>query len=412
MNAGRLLVSFPPRHGKSHLISRWTPPWFLGNWPNKNVILATHTAEFAEEWGRGDRDILDEFGDRIGISLKGDSKAANRWNTTQGGGMVATGVGGVLVGRGAHLLLVDDPIKDDEQATSVVMRNKIWNWWRGTAYNRLEPGAAVIVVMTRWHEDDLVGRLLKDQLAGGEQWRYIRLPALCEQPADPVEQRLGRALGDPLWPARFDKDALLRIKRGSGSYFWNALYQQRPAPLEGGIFNRKWWKWYSVRPAKFDEIIQSWDMAFKESEDSSFVVGQVWGKIGANKYLLDQIRARMEFTTTLQAVRNLSAKWPEARLKLVEDKANGPAVISTLRSQIAGLVAVKPQGSKEARAQAVSPQVEAGNVFLPAPEIAPWISDYVEELSGFPNALNDDQVDATSQALFRLGGRFNREVRM
>lgn len=411
MSGGRLAVSMPPRHGKSHLISRWTPPWFLGNWPHKNVILTTHTAEFSEEWGRGDRDIINEHGDRIGVRLKGDSKAANRWNTRQGGGMVATGVGGVLVGRGAHLLLVDDPIKDDEQATSATMRNKIWSWWQGTAFNRLEPRGACIVVMTRWHQDDLIGRLLKAQEAGGLPWRYIRLPALCEDPDDPIERILHRREGDPLWPERYDREALLAIKRGSGSYFWNALYQQRPAPLEGGIFNRQWWKWYKAYPAAFDEVIQSWDMAFKETADSSFVVGQVWGKAGANKYLLDQVRARMEFTGTLQAVVSLSAKWPQARLKLVEDKANGPAIIAMLRNKLDGLVPVKPQGSKEARAQAVSPQCEAGNVWLPDPSLAPWVGDFVEELAAFPSGMTDDQVDATSQALFRLGRSFKRELR-
>lgn len=213
---------------------------------------------------------------------------------------------------------------------------------------------------------------------------------------------LGREPGQPLCPELFTKQALESIKTSVGSYWWASLYQQRPSPAEGGIFKRHWWQYYRQAPGKFDEIIQSWDMSFKDKATSDFVVGQVWGRSGADKYLLDQVRGRMDFTATLQAVRSLSAKWPQARAKLVEDKANGPAVIATLKREISGLIPVEPQGSKEARAWAVQPEVEAGNVYIPDPGIASWVHDFVEECAAFPNGAHDDQVDAMTQALLRF----------
>lgn len=170
------------------------------------------------------------------------------------------------------------------------------------------------------------------------------------------------------------------------------------------MFKRSWWQFYRQPPNQFDEIIQSWDMSFKETKEGSYVVGQIWGRKGADKYLLDQVRDRMDFPATIQAVRSLSAKWPQAHAKLVEDKANGPAVIATLRREISGLIPVEPQGSKEARAAAVSSDIEAGNVYLPDPSIASWIHDFIEELSVFPNGANDDQCDGATQGLLRLRG--------
>lgn len=256
------------------------------------------------------------------------------------------------------------------------------------------------MIMTRWAEDDLAGRLISEADAGGEQWVILSLPAIAEE-----NDMLGRSIGEPLWPERFGLDELLMIKAAVGSYVWNALYQQRPSPVEGGMLKRGWWQFYKESPSKFDEIIQSWDMTFKDSAGTDFVVGQVWGRKGADKYLLDQVRDRMDFPATLTAVKSLTAKWPQASAKLVEDKANGPAVIAMLKQKIEGLIPVEPQGSKVARVSAVSPQIEAGNVYLPDPSIAPWVHDFIEECAAFPTGAHDDQVDAMSQALMRLGGR-------
>jgi predicted phage terminase large subunit-like protein len=311
--------------------------------------------------------------------------------------MIAAGVGGPLTGQGADLAIIDDPVKGPEEANSQLQRDSIWDWYRFVLRTRLQPNAAVILVLTRWHEDDLAGRLLKaaKEDPAADQWIELKLPALAED-----DDPLGRALGEPLWPGQYSREALQAIKASIGTYAWLALFQQRPISPQGAFFHREWWKHYRERPGSFDQVIQSWDMTFKETRDTDFVVGQVWGKVGAFKYLLDQVRGRMSFTTTLQAVRTLSARWPEATTKLVEDKANGPAVIDSLNRELGGFIPVEPQGGKEARAAAVSPQVEAGNVFLP--EGAPWLDGYIEEHAAFPKGANDDQVDATTQALIRL----------
>jgi predicted phage terminase large subunit-like protein len=344
-----------------------------------------------------------------GLGVNPDVSAMYRWdvldkNAPPGqppGGMIAAGIGGPITGQGAHLAIIDDPVKDAEAANSKVQRDAIWDWYRFVLRTRLFPGAAVVLVLTRWHEDDLAGRLLEaaknDPQA--DQWVVLRLPAIAED-----EDPLGREPDKALWPEQYNEEALAAIKASVGSYVWAALYQQRPSPQEGEILKRSWWKFYRQAPAKFDEVIQSWDCAFKDASTSNFVVGQVWGRVAADKYLLDQVRGRMDLPTTMTAIRTLTAKWPQARAKLVEDKANGPAVIQMLKKEIPGLIAVNPEGGKVVRAAAVSPDIEAGNVYLPDPSIAPWVHDFIEECAAFPNGANDDQVDAMSQALFRLTG--------
>ena len=274
----------------------------------------------------------------------------------------------------------------------------VWEEWQNTLYTRLQPNGSVIIILTRWHEDELAGRLLNPEYGEVEDWDIIRLPAIAEE-----NDLLGRAVGEPLWPEHgFDEEWAETTKTAVGSQTWASLYQQRPAPSEGNIVNRAWWQFYNEWPDSFDEVIQSWDCSFKDTETGSYVVGQVWGRKGANKYLIDQVRAKMDFTKTLRAIKNMTIKYPEARLKLIEDKANGPAIISALRQEISGIVPVTPRGTKEERAAAISPEIEAGNVYLPNPSRAPWIHDYIEEWAAFPFGENDDQVDATTQALDRL----------
>ena len=246
---------------------------------------------------------------------------------------------------------------------------------------------------TRWHADDIAGRLLA---AEPGEWEVVCFPAEAEE-----NDLLGREVGEPLWPGfGFDHAWMADKKREVGSQAWAALYQQRPSPGEGGMLKRDWWKFYRQAPAHFDEVIQSWDCAVKDQ--GSYVVGQVWGRVGADKYLLDQVRARVDITGTMTAIRSLSAKWPETHKKLIEDKANGPAVVQMLKREIPGLVAVQPQGGKEVRVQASMPDIEAGNVYLPEPAIASWVHDFIEECAAFPAGVHDDQVDAMTQALQAL----------
>ena len=400
----RLIVTEPPRHGKSQLISKYFPPWYLGLNPEHRIILTSYESDFAASWGRKSRDIVEQHGEPLfGIKLRSGSSAVNRWDLEgHEGGMNTAGAGAAITGKGGDLIIIDDPFKNAEEANSKRQRDKVWDWYQSTLYTRLEPNGVLVIVQTRWHEDDLVGRLLNPEYGEVEPWVVINLPAVAEQ-----NDQLGRQVGEALWPGRYNLEALAGIKEAVGSYWWNAMYQQRPSPPEGAIIHRTWWKFYRQAPEHFDEVIQSWDCNFQETQDGSYVVGQVWGRKGADKYLLDQFRARVGFIVTKQAIKSMSAKWPQARLKLIEDKANGPAIISSLRQDISGIVPVTPQGSKEARLSAVSPDIEAGNVYLPMG--APWVHDYIEELAVFPNDANDDQVDATSQALSRLSLRPDRD---
>lgn len=227
----RLLVCMPPRHGKSTLTSHYFPAWFLGRWPDKRVILASYEADFAAGWGRKARDVLTEYGPSLfGVSVREDSAAANRWDIAgRSGGMVTAGVGGPITGRGADLLLIDDPVKNAEEARSPTQRNKAWDWYLSTAYTRLEPGGAVVLIMTRWHADDLAGRVLKHARDdGGEPWRVRKLPAIAED-----DDQLGRAPGEALWPERWPLDQLEAIRRTQSAYWWGTLYQQNEIP-EGG----------------------------------------------------------------------------------------------------------------------------------------------------------------------------------
>jgi len=277
--------------------------------------------------------------------------------------------------------------------------------------------------MQRLHEGDLSGHLLDK---GG--WEHLCLPAEVEERTIislPSGREYIREDGSLLWPEREGTEEIAKTKTALGSYGYAGQYQQRPSPAEGGIFKRRWWKYWHFPghplpsvvvntedgfimvdpeplPDLFDEQIQSWDMAFKGTTTSAYVAGQVWGKRDANKYLLDQIRDKLDFPATVSAVRALTVKWPLTRAKLVEDAANGPAVISSLQREIPGLIPIAPQGSKEARAHAVSPDVEAGNVYLPHPAIYAWVNDYVEELTTFPNSKYKDQCDSTTMALNRL----------
>lgn len=408
----RLMVFMPPRNGKSELGSRRFPAYLLGKDPNAQIIAASYSADLASRMNRDVQRIIDSpeyqevFPDTSlnGSNVRTIANGSYLRNSDifeivgHKGVYKSSGIGGGITGLGMTYGIIDDPFKNRKEAESKTIRNAVWDWYASTFYTRLEKDARVLIILTRWHEDDLAGRLLKqaEEDPEAEQWTIINYPAIAE---DPIDKTDPREPGEPLWPNKYSLKALTKIKKAVGTYEWSALYQQRPSPSEGNILNRKWWQYYRVTPDNFDEIIQSWDCAFKDNDDSDYVVGQVWGKSGADKYLLDQVKARMDLPTTINALKSLSAKWPRATTKLIEDKANGPAVIQMLKHEISGMIPVNPQGGKVARAYAASPEVEAGNVYLPDPSIAPWIHDFVEETAAFPNSTNDDATDCFTQAM-------------
>lgn len=390
-----ILIEMPPRHGKSMTVTETFPSFYLGKNPTKRVIATAYSDSLARKFGRMNRNKFNEFGGELfNQELSKDKNASNNWeiNGTRGG-MISTGIGGSITGEGADLMIIDDPIKNNEEAQSPTIRNKIWDEWETTLSTRLHEGASVIAIQTRWHEDDFIGRLLEQS---PRNWIRLRLPAIAEDEDDLI----GRGIGEPLAPELgFHEEWASEKKIEVGSKVWASLYQQRPSPESGDIFKREWMQYYKVLPSKLDKIVLSWDMTFKDKSTSDFVVGQAWGFKGADRYLIDQVRDRMSFTQTLKAFKAFKNKHPEATEILVEDKANGTAIIDTLKREISGIIPVDPKGTKIARAEAVSPQFEAGNVYLP--ENKHFTGDVVEELVKFPNDKHDDIVDAASQALSR-----------
>jgi len=397
----RLMVFTPPQHGKTTLLAFFLA-WSAGRHPDWPIVFATYSAERAEDVSMKVRELLlspahAKVFPNGGIAATG-SASMRRMSLAGGGTLYAVGVGGGLTGRSAELLVIDDPVKDREAADSEAVQRHTADWYDNVARTRLSPTGRQVIVMTRWNEKDLCGHILA---TNGSTWTVVSLPALAE-----ANDPLGRAEGEALWPERgYTRDFLLQVQRDIGARAWAALYQQRPSPLEGGIWKRAWLRYYTVPPGEIHDTIISADLAFKGDTTSDFVALHVWARTGSQAYLLDRVHDRMDFPTTVQAFRQLAARWPSAGAKLVEDKANGPALIATLGREIPGLIAVEPKeigGDKIARLSAVSGFGEAGNVWFPDVSIAPWIGGFVEELVTFPNAANDDDVDAMSQALMRL----------
>lgn len=290
-----------------------------------------------------------------------------------------------------NCMIIDDPIKNAKEALSKTIRDNIWNEWESTLSTRLHDGASVIVIMTRWHEDDLIGRLLEKS---PYNWIRLRLPAIAEDDDDLLNRNIGEALCPELG---YDEEWAALKKVEVGSRTWASLYQQRPAPEQGSIIKREWLKYIGAVPARADNLIMSWDFTFKDSQASDYVVGQVWQKTGANYYMIDQVRGQMDFTSSKRALINLKKKYPRCRTILVEDKANGTAIINALQKDISGIIPITPKESKEARAYAVTPYFEAGNVYIL--ENIQDLNDTVEEFVAFPNGKFDDRVDCATQAL-------------
>ncbi|PHM61199.1 phage terminase large subunit [Xenorhabdus ishibashii] len=400
MMAGKrpiLILGAPPQHGKSDIVSRYLPAYFFGKYPDKRVAGLSYGKDLASDMNRDVQRIMvsEEYRNLFPASSLNPKRVvtietmAKRNSETfeivgNKGSYIAAGVGGPLTGKKVDLGIIDDPIKNAKEALSPTTKNAIWNWYVSTFKTRLSKNSGEIIMATRWATDDLSGKVIEIS----SKAKVLAFPAINEE-------------GEALVPELHPIDKLLETKTILGDYFWSAMYQQSPKPSGGTIFKEDWVKYYLPKdlPEKFDRVIHSWDMTFKDSEGTDYVVGQVWGKKGANSYLLHQVRERMSFTATLKAVKKMADQFPDGRRKLVEDKANGPAVINSLKNTVSGLIPVEPDGSKVARAHAVTAEWEAGNIFLPHKDIAPWITEAVDEITTFPVGAHDDVVDTMTQAL-------------
>lgn len=399
MNGERpiLILGAPPQHGKSQIVSRYLPAYVFGRFPDLRIAGLSYAMNLASNMNRDVQRIMmsEEYAkifpetslsDKRVVTVETQAKRNSEEFEVVGrkGAYVGQGVGGPLTGKRVDLGIIDDPIKNAKEALSQTVKEGVWNWYVSTFLTRLSKNSGQIIMATRWATDDLSGRVLE---------RYERAKSLVF----PAIDRDGQALVPELHPI----DKLLETKATLGDYFWSAMYQQSPKPIGGAIFKDYGVRYYLPKelPTSFDEVIHSWDMTFKEGEGSDYVVGQVWGKKGANSYLLHQVRERMGFMDTLKAVKKMAEQYPEGRKKLVEDKANGPAIIDALKATVSGLTPIEPDGSKVARAHAMTAEWEAGNVWLPHPDIAPWIKETVGYITSFPACAYDDEIDAMTQAI-------------
>lgn len=415
----RLIVMAPPRHGKSELVSRRLPSYILGNNPDAEIIACSYSADLASRMNRDVQRIMDSqsyidiFPETRLFSSNVRSVANGTWLRNSDmfevvgrkGVYRSAGIGGGITGMGADFAIIDDPIKDAAQAESKTYRDGVWEWYLTTLYSRLETKGSILLTLTRWHHDDMAGRLIElSERPGGEKWTILAYPALKEEHpySDPGDTRQE---GESLWPGKYDQKRMLEMKSAVGTRVFTSLWGQRPTLEAGGIIKRAWIKFWKELPARFDEIGHSWDLSNKEGESNDYSVGQVWGRQGGNFYLIDQVRGKMGFPEEVSAIKSLRGKHARYQFILIEQKGNGYAVIQHLQNEIPGIVPFDPKSSKGERLSSVSPLFEAGNVFYPDPSIAPWVHDNIEELIVFPGGKHDDTVDCTSQVLIRFQGR-------
>ena len=386
-----LCLSVPPQHGKSLSLTETLPSWYVGKNPHGRVILVSYNETFAGKFGRRNKTKIEEYGQQIfGVRwLKATDTEMEL--AYYNGGILSRGVLSGITGNPASLLIIDDPIKTREEADSPTVRDKMWAEWEASMRTRLAPGAKVICIMTRWHADDLYGRLARWE----KNVTVVNIP--CEAQEDDI---LGREVGDSLCPELGkDKEWMEEVKaaNGGGNRTWYALYQGSPIIEGGNILKEEWWRYYDTLPEKFDHVVMSVDCAFKANAVNDYVAIGVWGKIGPNVYLIDLIKQRLDFIDTVEAIKSMKLKHPSIGAVLVEDKANGSAVISTLRKEIPGIIPITPTDGKTSRVYSITIYIEGGNVYLP--RFASFKDDFISECSAFPNAEHDDQVDQMSQAL-------------
>ncbi|MCX7737587.1 MAG: phage terminase large subunit [Candidatus Kapabacteria bacterium] len=413
----KVIVNLPPRHGKSEFISKFFPAWYLMKNKTHRIILTSYGNKFSASWGKKVIQIIENWGEKLAnVKISPKSKSASSFDLEEfGGGMDCVGISGALTGKGADLLIIDDPIKNDKEAHSKKIRDNIWEWFLSTAFTRLEPDGIIIIVMTRWHEDDLVGRIIEKKDIEEHSninifdWKFIKLPAIAEE-----SDILGRNHGEALWSERFNSQKLLEIKEILGSYWFEALYQQNPRPAGGEIFKRKFFKYYyedlehyylrisSASNNKQVKIVRkidcslfaTVDLAVSTKNSSDFTVIIVFGLTPDKEIiLLDLIRDRIIGSEHLNLIRDVFKRW-EGILVGIESVQYQVSLIQTFEREGLKVIALKPIKDKLSRALPISAKLEAGYVFFP--ENSHWLKNFEDELLAFPNSKYDDQVDAFS----------------
>jgi predicted phage terminase large subunit-like protein len=404
----RLIINMPPRHTKSEFASYLLPAWFLGKFPHKKVIQASHTAELAVGFGRKVRNLVDtETYRRLfpDLSLASDSKAAGRWNTSKGGDYFAIGIGGAVTGKGADVLIIDDPHSEQEAALAEInpdIYDKTYEWYTSGPRQRLQPGGAIVIVMTRWSKRDLTGQVLKAAAQrGGDEWEVIEFPAILPS-------------GNPLWPEFWSMKELQALKEELPNSKWQAQYQQAPTSDTSAIIKREWWQvWDSDEPPKCEFLLQSWDTAFEKTQRADYSALTTWGVFyqpddngveQANIILLNAFRDRMEFPALKRTAVEEWKEW-EPDSVIIEKKASGAPLIYEMRAMGIPVQEFTPSrgNDKISRLNAVSDLFASGRVWAPATH---WAEEVIEEVASFPGGEHDDYVDSTSLALmrFRQGG--------
>ncbi len=394
----KIMINMPPRHGKSEFISKYFPAWFLLNFPDKRIILTSYEAHFAQSWGKKVRDIIDEFGHYFGIYLDPAMNSTSSFaikNHT--GSMNCVGAGGAITGKGADIVIVDDPIKNDAEANSETIRENIRQWFKSTVFTRLEPSASIIMIMTRWHEDDICGSLLAED-SKKKEWAHINLPAIA-QANDP----LSRDIGTALWRERFDESRLSEIRESIGEYWFSALYQQQPSPAGGGIFKSKHFKYYTqdMNYYLFDnfkkvncnelKIFMTIDLAATAKESSDYTVILTFGvSSDTDIFILDIVREKFESLRHAEVIIDAYNKWHPLLIG-IESVQYQISLVNELMHRGLPVKALRPNKDKLSRSLSMQSKMEIGKVYFP--KYSAWLSDFENELLSFPNAKNDDQVD-------------------
>jgi predicted phage terminase large subunit-like protein len=411
----RLIVSTHPRIGKSLLSSKLLPAAYLLAHPERYVAICSYSAELAEGFSKDAREYYEQAGGRLDPS----SKSVNQWGTTGGGGCWAAGIGGSVVGRSASLIIADDTIKGRQEADSEAAMDKLWGFYQGSLYTRLEPGGAVVVVATRWTELDLTGRLLELEASvpesQRENWTIIDWPAISEDSGDrpPLPQHCNivkdwrEEPGLPLCPQRYGVEDLERIRHVVGVREWSSQYQQRPAPIGGNMFNPEWWQYYESRDTlpTMDRVIMSVDCTFTDNNDSDYVVATVVGQCATKFYVIDMLRRKTDIVGTISMIISMLQEH-SIDGTIIELAANGYAVYQMMKTRIPGLIGYKTGNRRKddpSRLAAIVPLVEAGDVYLP--ENVSWLDTFINEFSLFPAARNDDICDSISMAINYMSQR-------